>query len=159
MKILILSDSHGAEEKLTDIMMTHRDSDCFVFLGDGERDFENALAVLGLYPFGSIRKPVFQVAGNCDWFSSGATSLTENFGGIKVLITHGHAQNVKFGYSGLAEEAKRLGCGIALFGHTHHRELEDISGVTLFNPGSVRGGSYGILILSKDKREFSWQEC
>lgn len=159
MKILILSDSHGAEQKLIDILTEHKDADCFVFLGDGERDFESALAALDIFPYGKTRKTVLQVAGNCDRFSNEATALLETFGSIKVLITHGHDQNVKFGYGRLAGEARSRNCRIALFGHTHRKELCDVSGVTLFNPGSVRAGSYGVLELSGDRFEFRHLEC
>ena len=159
MKILILSDSHGAEQRLTDILIDNNDADCLVFLGDGGRDFENALASLGIFPYGKTRKTVLQVAGNCDRFSNEATSLLESFGSIKVLITHGHAQNVKYGYARLADEAGARNCRIALFGHTHRKELCEVSGVTLFNPGSVRGGSYGVLEVTGDRFEFRHQEC
>ena len=159
MKILILSDSHGAEQRLTDILIDNNDADCLVFLGDGERDFESALAALDIFPYGKIRKTVLQAAGNCDRFSSEATTLLETLGSFKVLITHGHAQNVKYGYGRLADEAKSRNCRIALFGHTHMRELCEVSGVTLFNPGSVRAGSYGILEITGDRFEFRHMEC
>lgn len=156
MKYIIMSDSHGHEESMINIIMDNYDADGFVFLGDGERDFEMALAYGNIYPYGDRVKDVFQVRGNCDRSSNEAVTLLEVPGGIRTLITHGFDQNVKLGYNRLAAQARGLECKIALFGHTHNRCLEVKDGVTLFNPGSVRGGSYGILTINSAS-EFSFQ--
>ena len=60
------------------------------------------------------------------------------------------------GLLNLALEAKRRGCDIALYGHTHVADICEMEGVTLINPGSLRysmgkGGSYCYLVVNKDK--------
>lgn len=154
MKIVIMSDSHGKEERVIDIIMSHKDADGFVFLGDGERDFENALAYGDIYPYGEKRKIISQVRGNCDIFSSEAVTLLENFDGVRVLVSHGHDQNVKLGLNRIAMQAREKNCQAALFGHTHSALLEEKEGVMLFNPGSIYSGSYGILIIKDGKCSF-----
>ena len=42
MKLLVLSDSHGHDESLTDIILSHPDAGAIIFLGDGEWDLDNA---------------------------------------------------------------------------------------------------------------------
>ncbi len=146
--ILTVSDSHGAEETLRDILLENDAADTVVFLGDGERDLETALAETGIDPYDPCaRKTVIRVRGNCDFFSSEPVTVLEKFGDFLTLITHGHDQNVKYGLHKLAFEAKSRGCALALFGHTHQAHLSEIEGVRLFNPGSVRSGRYGIVTI------------
>ena len=76
--------------------------------------------------------------------------------GIKIFYCHGHRYGVKDGREKLAAEAKRRGCGLALYGHTHIAMIDEIDGVMLVNPGSLRypvgkGGSYCYLVINKDK--------
>ena len=56
----------------------------------------------------------------------------------------------------LAQETKRRGADIALYGHTHKPLITQLNGVTLINPGSMRfpvneGGSYCYLVINKAK--------
>lgn len=146
MKLLVLSDSHGYESKMADIIMQHMDVNAIVFLGDGERDFENALAECNIYPFGDNTSiSVSQVRGNCDRCSTEPVTIARKFGGVCFLITHGFDQNVKLGYWGLVDEAKHKMCTAALFGHTHRKHFSEKDGVTLINPGSAANGSYALL--------------
>ena len=74
--------------------------------------------------------------------------------------THGHHYGVKMGSERLAECAGERGADVALFGHTHRREL--VRGVgtaaTVFNPGSLRdGGSYGVITIENGKCSFTWK--
>ena len=48
MKLLVLSDSHGHDESLTDIILSHPDAGAIIFLGDGEWDLDNALLACGI---------------------------------------------------------------------------------------------------------------
>lgn len=59
-KLLILSDSHGARDAIKRILNKEQNNvDAVIFLGDGLRDLEQALAF-----FPHLR--VYSVAGNCD---------------------------------------------------------------------------------------------
>ena len=76
------------------------------------------------------------------------------------FYTHGHHYGVKMGSERLAECAGERGADVALFGHTHRREL--VRGVgtaaTVFNPGSLRdGGSYGVITIENGKCSFTWK--
>ena len=152
MKILVLSDSHGSDEKIIQAVHREQDADAIVFLGDGERDFQYALAEFGFFPYGSDASRIIrQVRGNCDVFSSEPVTIVDSFEGIRVLMTHGFDQNVKYGCHRLLGEARRKDCALALFGHTHVFCLEEHDGVLLFNPGSIRSGRYGIVRIKDHK--------
>lgn len=47
MKIVVISDSHGRSGKVKKILADHVDLDGIIYLGDGERDLETALAANG----------------------------------------------------------------------------------------------------------------
>jgi putative phosphoesterase len=157
MKVLVFSDSHGAEKSMAKAIEDNRSVDSIIFLGDGERDFEYALAKCGIYPYGEMVKDVYQVRGNCDLYSTVPDAVTASFGDLRMFITHGYAQKVKHGCEKLASDAAEKSCSIALFGHTHERFLKKIGNVTVFNPGSLRSGSYGIIKIKKDNAEFKWK--
>ena len=101
MKLLVLSDSHGHDENLTYMILSHPDVDAVIFLGDGECDFENAVNVCGI----ADSKVICQVRGNCDRASREPDKIIREFGGVRFLITHGHEQNVKYGIWGLVDVA------------------------------------------------------
>ena len=142
MKLLVLSDSHGHDENLTDIILSHPDAGAIIFLGDGEWDLDNALLACGIREEERI---VCRVRGNCDRASLEPEMIVREFGGVRFLITHGHEQNVKYGLWGLVDEAKKRNCKAALFGHTHRKTFLVKEGITLINPGSAAGGSYCLL--------------
>ena len=82
------------------------------------------------------------------------------FGGVLFFYTHGHRYGVKMGSAQLAETAGARGADVALFGHTHVRELERGIGTiaTVFNPGSLRdGGSYGVIEITDGQCAFGWK--
>lgn len=155
MKILVFSDSHGSEQYMTDAISENDDADALVFLGDGERDFEAVLAACGIAPYGpKTSVKVWQVCGNCDRFSSEPVTVTADFDGVKTLITHGHDQNVKFGYSRLFLEAQKKECLAAFFGHTHLQRAEEKDGILLLNPGSIRSGKYAVVTARNGKMTY-----
>lgn len=144
-KILILSDIHRSTGTAAKIIEEHSDADAILFLGDGADAFENAMAECGIDIYG--RKPaVYQVAGNCDWDSLLPMTIIPVFEDVRVCATHGHGYSVKAkqGRIRLSEEALARGCGCALFGHTHSKCHEIMNGVTMFNPGAVQNGDYGL---------------
>lgn len=144
MKILVFSDSHGASSKIVRAINMHgAKCDAVIFLGDGLRDIEY---VKSLFP----ELCFFCVSGNCDMFSGDTpTEALLDFDGIKIFVTHGHRYFVKHGYGTLADYAHSKGADAAFFGHTHvpleNCEYLDEKRVTLFNPGSIGMGSYGVI--------------
>ena len=89
------------------------------------------------------------VCGNCDFFAGGTpdTQLLE-LEGRRVLITHGHRQNVKSGLLELKSQALRSHADIVLFGHTHQSLLTEQDGLLLANPGAASCGKYAVLTLN-----------
>ena len=153
-KLLVLSDSHGARGAIERILSKEQNNvDAVIFLGDGLRDLEQTLAF-----FPHLR--VYSVAGNCDYGALEPLDGLAAFDQTVVFYTHGHMYGVKYDLDTLADAAAARGAEVALFGHTHRREL--VRGVgtaaTVFNPGSLRdGGSYGVITIENGKCSFTWK--
>ena len=153
-KLLVLSDSHGGRAAIERVLMKESKSiDALIFLGDGLRDLELALTQ---YP----KLRAYSVAGNCDYGALEPTDGLAAFDGVVIFYTHGHMYGVKYDLDTLADAASARGAEVALFGHTHRREL--VRGVgtaaTVFNPGSLRdGGSYGVITIENGKCSFTWK--
>lgn len=158
MEFLVLSDSHGNPERLTDIYKRQiKKPDGIFFLGDGLRD-------LDLCDFSDT--PVYCVRGNCDFFSfdidrEAKDERIEEVRGYKVMLSHGHLYGVKHSLGKILHSAAQKGADILLFGHTHipyehvyTPERGEIAGLqkTLYvmNPGAVGGYvcSFGCIGIS-----------
>ena len=160
MKLLIVSDSHGRVDRLKNIIEENKDANAIIFLGDGERDFEESTAACGLSPYATEPETILvQVCGNCDMFSSEPVTIVREFSGIKFYITHGFEQGVKYGLEKLATKASYSEARVALFGHTHLKHLSEKLGVTLFNPGTVAYGEYGIILINNGEMQFEHKRC
>lgn len=137
-KCLIVSDLHGAVQRLNEALRRQRDADAVIFLGDGVTDAEySALSEYG-------KRPWLAVRGNCDFSSTFlGTELKKTdsitLGDKKIVYTHGDLFGVKLGMDGLRRLARDTGASVVLFGHTHRRcELYE-DGVHYVNPGSLSG--------------------
>ncbi len=147
-KILVISDTHGSRKGIEKLKPLIAENDYVIHLGDGAGDMRE---ITGLYP-----DKVYLCAGNCDFFSPLPDEGVLEVEHLKILYCHGHKYGVKRGLASLLNEAKRRGCDIVLYGHTHDSAITEIDGVTLINPGSARypageGGSYCYLVINKDK--------
>ena len=141
MRIVIMSDSHGAVGTLLDIIERHRDNtDLFIFLGDVDNDFDE---VLMAHP--DIKNK--RVAGNNDRYSSHMTSDLINLNGKKIFFTHGHIFHVKHGNEEIIEYCRKIGADICLYGHTHKQFTNYDSGLYIMNPGTAFTGAYGVIDL------------
>ncbi len=147
MKLLVLSDSHGSVSRVDRILSMHKDADMVVFAGDGLRDLERFESI--------IRCPIY-VKGNCDMFCSEDVPVIRQFYAEdkKVLLLHGHTQNVKSTLTYLESTAAANRDDIVIFGHTHEPlertcALDNGGYRYFFNPGSVREGSFGIILVKK----------
>lgn len=144
MKIIVVSDSHGRDDKLEDILKKHSDADAFLHCGDIETD-------------PSTFPQFVTVKGNNDMFFDYPEERIIECGGHRILIVHSH----QFMYSRrielMAKKAKEERCDIVCFGHTHVALYEQCQGVHILNPGSLwrsrdgRGPSYAILTLQEDQ--------
>ena len=166
MKILVVSDTHGREERLDRVLEMHKDSDMLIFLGDGMYDIQGKER--------NHRGGLFAgVLGNCDLFHSELKNKYPleqlvSVGEYNILIMHGHTRGVKHGLTAAMGHAVNVGADILLFGHTHEPlekyipEGSEIGGVAIkkplwvLNPGSVgesrgRAPSYALInIRGKD---------
>ncbi len=141
MRIVIMSDSHGAVGTLLDIIERHRDNtDLFIFLGDVDNDFDE---VLMAYPDIKYKR----VAGNNDRYSSHMTSDLINLNGKKIFFTHGHIFHVKHGNEEIIEYCRKIGADICLYGHTHKQFTNYDNGLYIMNPGTAFTGTYGVIDL------------
>ena len=165
-KYLILSDSHGMENRLISAVYDHSDATAVIFLGDGMSDL--ACAKL-MYP----NLTYYAVKGNCDWCNDlyhGIYCPEEQvitLEGHKLFLTHGHMYGAKFSTESLLRRALVLDCEAVLFGHSHipldvyGKADADAPLCHLFNPGSLGRPycgepSYGLLQISeKDGLIFS----
>lgn len=144
MKLLVISDSHGDSACLERILSRCEGHiDMCVFLGDGVRDAEYALA-----KFPAL--PRIIVCGNCDEGSLlargkyPAEALFEA-DGVTFIAMHGHKLGVKGSLGEAAVYSAERGANVLLYGHTHRkseRRIETEYGtVTAINPGSAGRGS------------------
>lgn len=128
MKILIVSDSHGLTDELTEIKETHtKEVDMMIHCGDSELS-ANAPSLTGF----SV------VQGNCDYDNKFPLEIVEAVDDFRVFITHGHRFSVKSSLMNLSYRAKELGASIVCFGHSHNLGAELIDNTLFINPGSIR---------------------
>lgn len=150
-RILIVSDTHGFNENLA-VAVKHAGKFDYCFhLGDSEveaREIESY-----------TKCPTYIVSGNNDFFQNYLKDMELEFEGHRIFLTHGHYHHVSFTTDVLVYEAMDRGCDIALFGHTHRPCLEEISGVTVVNPGSLtyprqegRRPTFAVMELSEGKK-------
>ena len=144
-KLVILSDTHGSSAGMRTLSSLFAENDYIVHLGDGGQEVRE---VRREYP-----EKVYACAGNCDLYSALPDEGELELEQVKILYCHGHRYGVKENLYRLAEEGKRRGCQVVLYGHTHVSQITEIDGVTLINPGSLRyepgkGGGYCYLVIN-----------
>ena len=150
MKILVVSDTHGYTENLDRVLEREENIEMLIHCGDVEGDERYIRERTGAFPCCIVK-------GNNDYFSDLPKGLVFDIYKYKVMVTHGHNYGVSMSTNGLREEARIRGAQIVLFGHTHRPFIEECSGITLMNPGSLtyprqsgRKPSYLILNIRKD---------
>ena len=144
-KVVAMSDNHGDEGYIYQVLEYESDADIFVHCGDSE-SYDQEL----------LRK-FFAVRGNNDWGLNLKEHLILQVAGHRIYVCHGH----KAGYFNrqitLVSLAHENNCDIVLSGHTHIACHEIYEGVHLVNPGSTRlprgynGPSYCVLYLDDEK--------
>lgn len=138
MRLIVMSDSHGDFARVRKIFEDNPGAECFLHLGDGARDFEEAG---WLFP-DAVKKGV---RGNCD-FGRDAEGLPREglleLMGKRVYYTHGDLWRVKYGLDEIRRAGRERGANVVLYGHTHRAMAEYLDGMWLINPGSVRDSSH-----------------
>ena len=150
MKILVLSDSHGAVSPMEQAV-ERTDPHLILHLGDCWRDGEKLQS-----RFPTI--PLQQVPGNCDYRSGEPAERLLCLDNFRILFCHGHTYGVKQSLIAAGFAAEEQNLDLFLFGHTH-RPLVDWRGKTLFlNPGSIgdwRQPAYGVVTIANGKLDGS----
>jgi len=153
MKILVIGDTHGKLNKVRDIFTKLKDIDLIAHTGD---HYSDAIALGKEFSI-----PVVAVEGNCDGsHSEDDFEIIESEYG-RILLTHGHAQNVNFSLTNLMYKAMEENCKAVLFGHTHKALIDEANGIRFVNPGSLTqprdgsSGSYAIVRTSEDSFDAS----
>lgn len=142
MRLLILSDSHrymGFMERCIEVFRP----DCVIHLGDYYPDGYELRQLASGAAF-------YQVPGNCDEYSCDPflpRILMPTIDGVRFYLTHGHQHHVKQTLSQLLRDARAEGAQVALYGHTHIRDLHrEEDGLLVMNPGAAGfAGSAGLI--------------
>ena len=146
MRIAVFSDLHGGSEQ--PLQSALDEYDYVIFLGDG-------LLQIRHFEYEYPEKFLF-VRGNCDGYDETPLRRIIDLDGVRVMLTHGHEERVKYGLMSILGIAKKEQVNIVLFGHTHRPEVAEIDGILFVNPGSSsgvygRGGTFAELVIDKGK--------
>lgn len=150
MKILVLSDTHGAIfESIISSLKNEKNLDLLIHCGDKYNDVPKLAKILEIDEY-------YQVVGNCDYGVNGEEIMLLCLEEKNILVTHGHLHHVKDGLNDLKEFAEENDVDIVLFGHTHISHDEIDNNILYFNPGSTilpKNGmaSYGIIEILDGK--------
>jgi putative phosphoesterase len=130
MRILVISDCHGDHYSVREAIDAQPTAKTIIFLGDGIRDMEKLESE---YP----DKIFHMVPGNCDFASIEPTTKILTLNGKQIMITHGHEYKVKYTTMMAEHTARRNGCDLLLYGHTHIPRTNYDDGMYIMNPGSI----------------------
>ena len=134
-RVIALSDSHGDKAALrAAVEQALRVGPVYAaaFLGDGLSDFA---AVQPLLMEAGVL--CHAVRGNNDWGSREEVAVSFLVNGVRFYACHGHEWHVKYGLERLCYAAMECQAQVALYGHTHHAQVELERGMYLVNPGAV----------------------
>lgn len=127
MKILLVSDNHGDEAIIEDLIAIYQDDvDYMVHLGDSESPDDH-----------TCWKHMIPIKGNNDWGPGYIEETVVHLAGMKLFASHGHLYQVNDSLGPLSLKAAEKGCQLAAYGHTHRPRVEKVNGVLTINPGSI----------------------
>lgn len=129
MKIMIVSDSHGDMENITEAINREKPLDMLVHCGDAEGT-EGDISILA-------ECPIWAVLGNNDFFSMLSKEHEFEIDGGRAFLTHGHYYHVSMGPQRIIEEGMSREADYVFFGHTHRPFIEEYDGMWVINPGSI----------------------
>lgn len=150
MRIFVVSDTHGDLKNAIELYeraLMGGTIDCIIHCGDYYRDGVRLAELYG--------QTVYAVHGNCDggWGEEFETVQTP---AGKILVIHGHHEDVDFSLRSAGDLARREGCGLVCYGHTHRADVQEQDGVLFVNPGSTRrprsidGGSAAVVTADEN---------
>lgn len=122
MKIIVISDSHGATSRIKQVLELHPDADYYIHCGDLEDE-----------PI----EPFLYVCGNNDYNRSFPDSRIIVTTYANIFVTHGHLFGFQRRLENIVAHALQVNCSIVCYGHTHIPMDTIIEGVRCINPGSL----------------------
>lgn len=131
MKVIVISDTHGNFPLALRACEQVESIDAVIHLGDGADGSDAAL----LEQFLDV--DVIRIAGNCDPDSAAPRELIWEYGGKRLLLSHGDRYGVKSGMGKLEQRGLETGADAVLFGHTHCALITTLSGILFVNPGTL----------------------
>ena len=137
MRIFVVSDTHGDLKnaiELYDRALQGGPVDFIIHCGDFYSDGVRLGEIYG--------RTVYAVHGNCDGGWDEEFKVVETPAG-KILVIHGHVEDVKFSLDNALYLAKREKCGMVCFGHTHKSVITEQNGILFVNPGTASLPKYG----------------
>lgn len=142
MRLVVVSDSHGAWGNLFEAIQRESSADAVYFLGDGCKEYDELVCAY------SDKLFFIGVRGNCDFSCNLPEKDIRTLENARIYATHGYVEKVKYGLFDLEERAKNENSNLVLFGHTHQPLKQYKDGIHYFNPGSVREGFYGVVDIT-----------
>lgn len=144
MRIIVASDTHGRCNILDLIPYYYEDVELFLHCGDVGQDPE----YFEVWKF---------VSGNNDFFYDLPEAIKVPAGKHHILVIHSDQCSYRNRKKDLVKLAKKHDCDIVCYGHTHVSDIDEMDGITLINPGSIRlprdgkPCSYCVLTLEDEK--------
>lgn len=132
MKILVISDSHGKNDDVKQVIEQVGDVDMMIHLGDVERG-DDYIRSIARCP----QDQIYLISGNNDYNLDLPYQEIIDIAGYKTLLTHGHRFYVNSGTGYLREYAQENRIDIVMYGHTHVPYIDIGEDVTILNPGSL----------------------
>lgn len=126
MTFLITSDVHGKLDLLDAVIKKHSHIEDHLNAGD-----------MALSPHHYEKYHLITVKGNNDFGVDLPYIRFLEIEDKKIMLTHGHLENVKFGLDRLKLKAKLNHADIVIFGHTHERYLMEDEKILFINPGAL----------------------
>ncbi len=142
MKIGIVSDTHGDQRAIKQVVAQAGPVDLWLHAGDHVRDARFLGELTGL--------PVHMAAGNCDPRDAGLPDQFLTCEGHRLMLTHGHYYRVKEGLQELMWWGRQYEVDVIVFGHTHKPVICREEDLLIINPGSPalpRGDSFAAFAL------------
>lgn len=175
MKILLLSDTHGEVEATRQVIKTHPKVDLRVDLGDigfPLKELSSFVIVKGNHDHGTKLplERILEVEGHRVWCVHGDVFEAETVEEVMAMKNDPDIDLMELCmetlYRNIVKHAKRKGCDVVFFGHTHIRIWEKREGITIINPGSLLFGmdgndkSYAVVEIKKETIQvefFKWK--
>ena len=106
MKVLIVSDSHGRNKNLIEVINKIEPFDLLIHLGDFDEDSD--------YIRSLVDCPSHIVCGNNDYYCDEDYDKLVSIGDYKVFLSHGHRYGVSYDTSRIKGIGKELGAQVVM---------------------------------------------